>query len=142
MNLGRKRDSFSLSITVFPLPFVPSSHAPVKQPYAAKSNLHFPNHKTRSTQLIRRLLNIKDRPRLLSSESIVLQHPTIHPRVLALELEHGLRGHGLEDEMVVAVGTVFIALFEFLGIFSEDLLAFFAGECLWFFVRGVRVEGG
>lgn len=42
--------------------------------------------------------------------------------------------------MVVAVGTVFITLLEFLGIFSEDFLAFFAGECLGF-VLSLVLEG-
>jgi len=31
--------------------------------------------------------------------------------------------------VVIAVGAVFVAVFEFLGVFAETFFAFFAGEC-------------
>lgn len=83
----------------------------------------------RSTQFIRRLLNIKDRPILLPFDPIILQHPTINPRILALKLQHRFWSHGIDNEVVVAVRTVLVGFLELLGVFAEGFAALFAGEC-------------
>lgn len=110
------------------------------------------NHKTRFTppfpsiaipltQLIRRLLNIKNRPQLLPPNPLILQHPIINPRILAFNFQHRLRRDGFQHEVVVAVRAVLVALFEFLGILAKGFFAFLAGECLLDIRREERRNG-
>ena len=54
--------------------------------------------------------------------------PGVFPDVLALDLEPGLRGDGVDDKVVVAVGAIFVALLKLLCLLAEALLALFAGK--------------
>jgi hypothetical protein len=85
-----------------------------------------------STQFVWCLLNIEDSPSLLSFDAIIFQHPTINSRILALEPQLRLGCDSFKNEMVIAVGAVFIRFLEFFGIFAEGFLALFAGEGLLF----------
>lgn len=120
--------------------------------YRAKlphSHIHAakPNHLRRSppgtpaishlTQLIRCLLDVENRPLFLPPHPIILQHPTINARILALKLQHRLRCNSINHEVVVAVWAVLIALFEFSGVLAKRFFALFAGECL-----GRKLMGG
>ena len=97
----------------------------------------------RSTQFIWCLLDIKDCPLFLPFNPIILDHPTINSRVLALKLQHRFRRHSFEDEVVITVWTVLVAFFEFFGVFAESLFALLTGEGLVFLVgvarRGVLI---
>ena len=91
-----------------------------------------------STQPIRRILHIKDRPQFVLLYPIILQHPrsihqrppsqlpnptpslqkkkeerkdspSIHPRVITLHLQRGLRRHRVKHEMIIAVGAILVA---------------------------------
>jgi len=81
-----------------------------------------------SSQFVRRLLDIKYRPLLFPSYTIIPQHPTILPSILALKLQHRLRCTRVQNEVVVTMWAVFIAILEFLRVFSEAFFTFLACE--------------
>jgi hypothetical protein len=83
-----------------------------------------------STQLIRSLLHIKDRPLLLPSNTIVLQHPAIDSCVFSLDLQHWLWGDSFENKVIIAVWTVLVTFLELFCIFPEGFLTLFAGKSL------------
>lgn len=94
-----------------------------------------------STQFVRSLLDIKDRPCLLSFDSVVLNHPTILSNILALKLQDRFWCNSFQNEVVIAMWTVFITFFELFSIFPESFLAFLADECLCAVVRGGQKRG-
>ncbi len=83
-----------------------------------------------STQLVRCFLNIEDSPSLLAPHSIILQHPAVDSCILTFELQHRLCGDSFKDEVIIAMWTIFIALFELGSVFAESFLALFADEGL------------
>lgn len=74
------------------------------------------------------MLDIENRSLLLASYSIVLKHSGVYPSILALKLEGWRWCFCIEDEVVVAVRAILVTVFEFLGVFSKALLAFFASK--------------
>ena len=103
-------------------------HHPI---YAAKSDPISPHpHRRYSTQLVRCFLHIENRPLLLASNPIILQHSAINSSILTLNLQHGLWCNGFEHKVVIAVWAVFVAFLKFFSIFSEGLFALFAGKRL------------
>ncbi len=108
-------------------PLTPSPLMPLSRtPTSMKSRIY----PWCSTQLIRRLLDIKDRPLLLPSNPIILQHPAIDSRILSLNLQHRLWRNSFKDEVVIAMWAVLVTFLEFFGIFSEGFLALLAGKSL------------
>lgn len=85
-------------------------------------------HGSFSTQPIGSILDIKDGPVLLPLDALVPQHARILPHVLALDLELGLGGHGIEHEVVVAVRAVLVGVLHLAGVLAEALFALFAGK--------------
>ena len=88
-----------------------------------------------SAQPIRRVLDIEYRSLRLGPHALILEHPRIHPGVLALDLQRRLGRHGVPDEVIVAMRAVLIAVLKLLGVFSEALLAFLARKDLRIPVR-------
>lgn len=124
---------------LFPIHSDPINHKhhPI---YAANQTPFHPiihPHGHYSTQLIRCFLHIENRPLLLGSNPIILQHSAINPSILTLNLQHGLWCNGFEHKVVIAVWAVFVAFLEFFSIFSEGFFALFAGKGLNV-VRGDR----
>lgn len=62
------------------------------------------------------------------AHAVVLEHPGILSQILTLNLEAGLRGDGVEDKVVVAVGAVLVAVVKLLDVLAEALFALFAGK--------------
>ena len=82
------------------------------------------------TQLVWRLLNIEDTPKLIvcSPDSLIFQHSSVDSSVFSLDLQHCLWLHGLQDVVIIAMRAVFIGVLELVGVLAEALLAFLAGE--------------
>lgn len=83
---------------------------------------------TSSTQSRRLALIVPDCKLLLLLDPIVLDHPRIFPHIITFDLQSRLGLLGLDDEMVIAEGAVFVALFELVHVFSKALLALLTGE--------------
>ena len=81
-----------------------------------------------SPQLIRIILQVEYRPLRIPLDPVVLDHPVVDPRVLALDRQSRLGHHGIEHKVVIAVRAVLVGLLELLSIFAEALLALLAGE--------------
>lgn len=107
----------------------PSSHVAAEQPSLHCDNVFFTcPHIALSAQPSSLSLVVPDRKLLLPLDTIIPDHPRVLPDILALDLETSLRLLGLEQEVVVAVRAVLVALFKRLHVFAETLLALFAGE--------------
>lgn len=89
-----------------------------------KSSVHTPH----STHPLTSLLQTPNSLRPLLSLPLILQHPRIFPDIISLDLQSSVRGDCLEDEMVVAVGAVLVALVKLLDVLAEALFAFLAGK--------------
>lgn len=89
-----------------------------------------PNTGDHLSQLVWRLLNVEDAPKLVvrTPDSLIFDHSRVHPHIVALNLQHRLRLHSLEDVVVITMRTVFVGIFELVGVLAEALLAFLAGE--------------
>lgn len=61
--------------------------------------------------------------------SIIFQHPTILPHILAFDLQACLWLDRFDHEVIVAERAIFVAVFELLHIFPKALLALLAGKC-------------
>jgi hypothetical protein len=81
-----------------------------------------------SAQPRRVSLIVPDSRRLLSLDAIVPDHPRVFPDVFALDLQTCLWLLGLQQEVVVAVRAVLVALLKRFHVFAEALLALFACE--------------
>ena len=57
---------------------------------------------------MRRLLDIEDGAHLLLPLPLVLDHPVVDARILALHVQTRLGRQRVEHEVVVAVGAVFV----------------------------------
>ena len=74
---------------------------------------------------------------------LILQHPTINPRILSLHLQRRLRLLRLNDKVVIAVRAVLVAILELLRVLAEALLALLAREGhVEFLEQGVRFAVG
>lgn len=71
---------------------------------------------------------VKDGPHAALIYSLILQQLVVHSDIVTLNGQGGLGGLGLDDEVVIAVRAVFVALVKLLGVFAEDLFALFAGK--------------
>jgi len=65
---------------------------------------------------------------LLPPNPLILNHPSIPPNILPLKLHKRPRHLRLDDEMVVAVRAVLVALVPLLRVLAEALLALLARE--------------
>lgn len=81
-----------------------------------------------SAQLVCVVLGVEYCPLLGLLDTFVLEHPVVHPGILALDRDGGLGSDGVEDEVVVAVWAVLVGLLELGRVLAEALLAFLAGE--------------
>lgn len=79
---------------------------------------------------MRSILDIENSPQLLGLDPIVLEHPAINPRVLALELQPSLWRYSFQHIVIIAVRAVFVAVLKLLGVFAESFLALLACEGL------------
>ena len=73
-------------------------------------------------------LEIPDSLLLFILHPIVLEHPGVLPYVLALDFKSGLRFFRFQNKVVVAVGTVFVAVVKILQVLAEAFLALLAGK--------------
>lgn len=60
--------------------------------------------------------------------TVILEHLAIYSNVVTLNADSCLGSFGIDDEMVIAVRAVFVALIELLGVLSEALLALLASK--------------
>lgn len=81
-----------------------------------------------STQSSRLTLIVPHSRDLLLLHTLVSDHPRILPDILTLNLQARLGLHSLEEEVIVAVWAVLVALLESLDVLAEALLALFARE--------------
>lgn len=65
---------------------------------------------------------------VLLFHSVVPQHLIIDPHILALHRKRSLGCLGIDDEVIIAVWAVFVAVVELLGVLAEALLALLAGK--------------
>ena len=93
-----------------------------------------------STQLIWRLLDIKNCPLFLAPNSVILNHPAINSCIFTLKFQHWLWCNSFENEVIVAMWAILVGFFEFCSILSEGFFALFAGEYLSYFVRQNNTE--
>jgi hypothetical protein len=54
--------------------------------------------------------------------------PCVYSGILALDLDSWFRGQGINDEVIVAMRAVLIALVKLLGVLAKGLFAFLAGK--------------
>lgn len=59
---------------------------------------------------------------------IVLDHPSINPSILTLDLQGSLRSFGFKNEVVITMWTIFIAVLELFHVFPKCFLALLAHE--------------
>jgi len=59
---------------------------------------------------------------------LILEHSSIHPHIVALDLQRRFGRQGINDKVIVTVGTIFITVVPILGVFSKRLSAFLADE--------------
>jgi hypothetical protein len=86
---------------------------------------------TSLAQLISVQIRIEDGHWLLlvgRLDSVVLDHAAVNPHIVTLHGDRGLGRLGFDHEVVVAVWTVLIGLFELLGVLPEALFALLACE--------------
>lgn len=65
----------------------------------------------------------------LPSCSVIFQEPIVHASIVTFDGERWFGNLGFNDEVVIAVRAVFVAVIELLCIFAEALFALFAGKC-------------
>lgn len=73
-------------------------------------------------------LGIKYCSTLLTLDTLIPKHPAVHPYIITLDRYGRLWCNGVQDEVVVAVGAVFVGFLEFSRIFPEALFALLAGK--------------
>lgn len=84
-------------------------------------------HEIKSSQPIRCVL-IVNRMTWVDLSPFVFEHPRVHSWVLAFHCQRRFGCHSVQNEVVVTVRAVFIALLEFGDVFPEGFLALFADE--------------
>lgn len=100
-----------------------------KPPRARAYLLYLFFHQTTSLpQLVGLFRGVEDGPVVLLFYPLVPEHLVVHPHVLALHGKGSLGCLRINHEVVVAVGAVFVAFLELLGVFSEALLALLASK--------------
>jgi len=77
------------------------------------------------THTVGEIFEVENGLLLIRTNAIVLEHSAVHPCIITLHLQIGFRCYGVENEVVVTVGAIFVALLEFSGIFAEAFFAFF-----------------
>lgn len=60
--------------------------------------------------------------------SLIPEHLVVHSDIITLNGQGSLGGLGFEDEVVVAVRAVLVAIVKLLGVFAEGLFAFLASK--------------
>lgn len=104
----------------------------IEVPHHSETNANYaPRHlKPTLNQLICEIItNIEYRRDLiLSLNSVILKHPSIHPNILSFHLQHRLGLLRINDEMVITVRAVLITFIPVLSFFAEAFLAFLARE--------------
>lgn len=64
----------------------------------------------------------------LRLHSVILQHPTIFPHILALDFQARLWLNRFDHEMIVTEGAILVAVFKLLHVLPKALLALLAGK--------------
>lgn len=82
----------------------------------------------RLAQFVSILIGIEERSKEFLFLSIVLKHPVVHADVFAFNSNGGLWCFGVNNEVVITMRAVFVALVELLGVLAEALLALLAGK--------------
>ena len=125
-----------------------------------KSNQPDMSTTKRSSQSIRGIFDIENRSLLLVLHSIIFKHARVHTGILTLKLEGWRWCLGVENEVIVTVRAILVAapgfswwegqtchfrgppVFEFLGVFSEALLAFLTSKGLYSSIRKSKYAAG
>lgn len=69
-----------------------------------------------------------NRRHFLLLHTVIPDHPSVLPDIVTLDLQAGLWLDSLEQEVIVAVRAVFVALLKSLHVLAEAFLAFLAGK--------------
>ena len=114
----------------------------------------------RSSQFIRGIFDVENRSLLLALNSIIFEHARVHTSILTLKLEGWRWCLGVENEVIVTVRAILVTapgfswwegqtchfrgppVFEFLGVFSEALLAFLTSKGLYSSIRKDKCATG
>lgn len=81
-----------------------------------------------STKLVRVLIWVEHCPFSCILDPLVFDELVVDPYVLALNRQGCLGCLGVDNEVVVAVGAIFVAFLELLDVFAKTLPALLAGK--------------